>query len=211
MNQIRAYKPVIWRIFTTSASIASLLGLFLSLNGDTPWHWWMWVLACIAASAFLVFIIFEFRGHGSVKVYSKTERQKIRNYMSQWIEHGGRVAIWTRDHSWINDDGMKRLLRRKAESHELIMCLPDQTPFTKELAGLGAEIVAYGKAAGLPTVRFTIANYERDGSAVAIGRPSGQFHVISEYGSKSESGNDVALLLAQDAIRLARQFGNLKS
>ena len=211
MNQIRAYKAVIWRIFTTSASIASVLGLFLSLNGDAPWRWWMWVLLCTATAAFFVTIVFEFRGHEPVKVYSKTERQKIRNYMSQWIEHGGRVAIWTRDHTWIDDDEMKRLLRRKAESRELIMCLPVQTPFTTELAGLGAEIVAYGSAAGLPTVRFTIANFERDGSAVAIGRPSGEFHVISEYGSKSDNGSDVALLLAQDAIRLARQFGSLKS
>jgi hypothetical protein len=77
--------------------------------------------------------------------------------MHDWIEHGGRVAIWTRDMSWAHNDDTRGLLREKAARGELILCLPEQNALATELGAAGAEICAYGaNRLESPASRFTI-------------------------------------------------------
>ena len=132
------------------------------------------------------------------------DRAGIRDYMFRWIKNGGRVAIWTRDMSWVNDQEMKNMLRGKAEADELIVCLPRETTLSQWLGSAGAEVIAYGSLES-PTSSFTIVNYDRNGSRVAVGRPEGSLHIIQEF-----SVSDAHVFqLANDLVRLVRQQRNV--
>ena len=78
--------------------------------------------------------------------------------MHDWIEHGGRVAIWTRDMSWAQNQETRGLLTEKARRSELILCLPELGALATELSKAGAEVCAYGATRlESPASRFTIA------------------------------------------------------
>jgi len=123
--------------------------------------------------------------------------------MHDWIEHGGRVAIWTRDMSWAQNPETHRLLIAKARRKELILCLPELNELAKELANAGAEVCAYGtRRLESPAARFTIAFFGREGSRVAIGRAEGDTHVIDEFSAASHP----AFHLAGDLIAIVRSL-----
>ena len=123
--------------------------------------------------------------------------------MHDWIEHGGRVAIWTRDMSWAQNPETRRLLAEKARRNELILCLPELNELATELAAAGAEVCAYGAGhLESPASRFTIAFFGRDGSRVAVGRAEGDTHVIDEF----SAGGHPAFHLAEDLITLVRSL-----
>jgi len=121
--------------------------------------------------------------------------------MHDWIQHGGRVAIWTRDMSWAQNAQTRRLLREKAERTELILCLPEPNELARELSAAGAEICAYGaQHLESPASRFTIAFFGRAGSRVAVGHAAGDAHVIDEF----DAGDYPAFYLAEDLVALVR-------
>lgn len=41
-------------------------------------------------------------------------KQQIRDYMFRWIDNGGKVCIFSNDLSWVEDDEMVSMLKRKA-------------------------------------------------------------------------------------------------
>ncbi len=121
--------------------------------------------------------------------------------MHDWIGHGGRVAIWTRDMSWAQNPETRSLLTEKARRNELILCLPELNEIATELGDAGAEVCAYGaRHLELPASRFTIAFFGRDGSCVAVGRTEGEMHVIDEF----SAGSHPAFHLAEDLITFVR-------
>ena len=121
--------------------------------------------------------------------------------MHDWIKHGGRVAIWSRDMSWANSEETKQLLEVKARRHELLLFLPSANPLSQQLAGSGAEVVYYGASRlESPGSRFTITHYGRDGSSLAVGRVRGDTHVIDEF----HSSDHPAYHIAADLVALAR-------
>lgn len=203
MHYLSAYWPTIARVVSTGGSLASVVALLVSLQGNDPWNAAMKFALALSALAFLATVLIEVRTFAKVRVRARGDRAGIRRYMHTWIEHGGRVAIWTRDHSWVDEDGIRRLLRQKAEARELILCLPEMTPFAQELASLGADVVAYGRGLSVPSIRFTIAHFEQPGSAVAVGLPNSASHIIEEYSSTDH----VVFHFAQDLVRLARARG----
>ncbi len=184
------------------AAAASLFGAFYPFMPsfeDIP-GWGVFLI--LAGSAFLLLIIyFEVTERRPLHVYRKSDERGIRRYMHGWIEHGGRVAIWTRDMSWAQNFETKELLVKKAQKGELILCLPETNEFASELQKEGAELCAYGmNDIEHPSSRFTIAYYGRDGSRVAVGRAEGDCHVIDEF----KSGTHPAYYLAEDLIKVAR-------
>jgi len=194
--------PLVQKLIALAASLASLVGLlvmFLPSPRDLPF--WAIALLVFAAFSFVVLVVLEFMTHRGHRVYAASDATGIRKYMHNWIEHGGRVAIWTRDMSWAQNDFTRRLLTQKAARRELILCLPEQNELTRELAAAGAEVCAYGtKYLESPASRFTITFFGRDGSRVAVGRVSGDTHAIDEF-----SANDhPAFHVAEDLIALVR-------
>jgi len=191
------------RLVTLAASVGSLVGLLLKFlpSADTLFGW---NLALLVSAAFflIVLVVLEVLAHRRHRVYATNDVRGIREYMHSWIEHGGRVAIWTRDMSWAQNQNTRRLLIQKAERGELILCLPQRNDLASELAAAGAEVCAYGtELLESPASRFTITFFGRDGARLAVGRAVGDTHSIDEF----NSGDHPAFHVAEDLIGLVRK------
>ena len=190
------------RLSAFGGFIASLVGLLVVfLPSPTELPWWAIGLLIIATILFVFLVIIELRARQSIHVYAGNDANGIRRYMHNWIQHGGRVAIWTRDMSWAENKETRALLREKAERQELILCLPKPTDLATDLANSGAEICVYGaNYLESPASRFTIAFFGRDGSRVAVGHAVGESHVIHEFDPRSHP----AFYVAADLVTLVR-------
>jgi hypothetical protein len=198
----RAWSDLVLRLAALAGSVASFAGLLLAFL-PSPKHlpWWAIVLLVLAPLFLVWFVVLEFLDHRGRRVYAKTDTDGIKKYMHDWIEHGGRVAIWTRDMSWAHNPDTRSLLREKAARGELILCLPERNDLAKELARAGAEVCVYGtNLLETPASRFTIVFFGRDGSRVAVGRAEGDTHVIDEF----NAGAHPAFYLAEDLVALVR-------
>lgn len=197
-----AWGDLVRKLVALVASFASMAGLlvaFLPSLRDLPS--WAVALLVLAVVAFVVLVVLEFTDRRGRRIYSKDDTQGIKRYMHSWIEHGGRVAIWTRDMSWAQNPETHGVLTKKARRGELILCVPEINALARDLFEAGAEVCAYG--AGLleaPASRFTIIFFGRDGSRVAIGRAEGDTHVIDEF----SAGDHPAFHLAADLVTLVR-------
>ena len=183
------------------ASLAGLLFAFIPPVEELPW----WAIALIISATFflVVLVVLEVLDRGGRRVFAKSDAKGIRKYMHDWIEHGGRVAIWTRDMSWADNRETRKVLSDKARRNELILCIPEHNELASELKEAGAEVCAYGaKHLELPASRFTIAFFGRDGARVAVGRAEGDMHVIDEF----SAGDHPAFYLAEDLITLVRSL-----
>lgn len=198
----KSWREFIWKLVALVGSIASLVGLlvvFLPSPRDLPW--WAVALLVSAALFLLALIVLEFLDRRGRRVFAKNDAEGIKRYMHDWIEHGGRVAIWTRDMSWARNADTRALLRAKAEQNELILCLPEPNDLARELAAAGAEVCTYGaNYLESPASRFTIVFFGRDGSRVAVGRADKDSHVIDEF----DATDHPAFHLAEDLVALAR-------
>jgi len=183
-------------------SVASLMALFL-IFAPSPKSlpWWGTLLLVIAALSCIWFLYVEISSNAKRRVFRNSDKEAIKDYMHNWIQHGGRVAIWTRDMSWAEGPDTRSLLRQKAKASELILCLPEENKLSKDLSLAGAEVCAYGKTIlELPASRFTISGFGRDGARVAVGRGEGDNHVIDEFNSRSSP----AFFLAEDLVQIVR-------
>ena len=140
----------------------------------------------------------------TTRQYPFDDKVRIRKYLFDWIKSGGRVAIWTRDMSWVDDEDMKQMLRGKAQARELILCLPKEIDKSDDLKQHGAEVFAYGTLEA-PESRFTIINYGQAGSRVAMGRRRDSLHIIQEFSGADEHP---AFYMARDLVRLVQERNN---
>ncbi len=193
---------LVQKLVALVASLASLVGLlvmFLPSPKNLPW----WAIALLVSATFFfcVLLALELLTHRSRRVYARSDTDGIKRYMHKWIEHGGRVAIWSRDMSWAHNEDTRQLLTKKAARGELILCLPKRNELATELEEAGAEVCAYGaNRLESPASRFTIIFFGRDGARVGVGRPDGDTHVIDEF----DAGDHPAFYLAADLITLVR-------
>lgn len=129
----------------------------------------------------------------------KNERD-INDYMFRWISRGGRVVIFTRDHTWAHEPRIRELLTTKARRDELTICLPVETELARDLARVGAEILAYPELNYTPASRFTIINDGRNDGAVAIGRQIEGVHTIQEFPT-----GDPVFAVTRDLVEILRR------
>ena len=195
------HRQLVIRLLSIVGSTASLVGL-VSVFAPKPSEWQQFPIILIAAALVCtgLLIYLEIKSEAFKRVYDIGDKAKIRDYMYEWLSKGGRVAIWTRDMSWVNDDEMRQLLLKKAKAKELIICLPQGIQLTEELSEEGALICAYNSLENAPGSRFTIVNYGQDGSRVAVGRREGDLHIIEEF----SAGDHPAFYMARDLVRLAQ-------
>lgn len=205
---MKRYRELVQRavaIFASYASLASLLLVFMQDEG--PLQWWVVALLVLSLLAFIALVVLEFASVRHHYVYSVDDREGIRKYMEKWILHGGRVAIWTRDMSWAQHSHTESVLRAKAAKGELMLFVPQENDLAVRLRNAGAEVLAYHGLGGEPKARFTIVNFGRDGSQVAVGRRRNRDHVIDEFAA----GEHPAYFLAEDLVRLAREVAEQRS
>jgi hypothetical protein len=197
---IKKYQAKFLPIVFTAGSFGSMLGVGLPFVPPLPEApWWVIALITLAVLSLLIAVVFQLKSGSNVHIYLAEDKKGIRNYMYKWLKNSGRCAIWTRDMSWGGDQEMVSLLKTKAKTGELIICLPQNVELTNSLQQIGAEIVAYG-ASEAPSTRFTIVEYERAGSRVAVAIRKGNWHVIEEFSAEDHT----AFYMAQDLVRLVR-------
>lgn len=195
------------RLLAIAGSLASLVGVVVGFFPKEPPRWVV-VLLVLAIVCLAVFVILELAAHRRRHVFAKSDAEGIKRYMHAWIQHGGRVAIWSRDLSWAHNAVTRRLLTDKSARGELILSLPEPIPLSNELAAAGAEVCTYGaRRLESPASRFTIAFFGRAGSRVAVGHEAGEVHIIDEF----HAGEHPAFYLAEDLIALARTSPAAKS
>lgn len=188
--------PLIVRLLSITASIAGLAMVPFTIQPIKDWGSSAYVLLAMSLLALIVFVILEIRTERTRKVFKLADKKKIRDYMYSWIKYGGPVVVWTRDHSWVDDDEMRRLLQDKAKNKSLTICVPELTDYCSVLIGHGADVVVHQFA---PAVRFTIANCNKATFSVALARPGSDLHVIEEY----DHDHPVASL-ARDLVEFAK-------
>lgn len=197
----RALLYKIGLILLTYASLfVSLFPLidFKNMGPKTIFFFGAFSIGLVVMLGFLIW--YEVSTSSGKRVYSLSDAQGIKSYMLHWIENGGRVAIWSRDLSWVDGEA-KDLLKLKASKGELILCLPQEIDLSKELEACKAQVYYYGLTYKEGTsARFTIAFYGRDGSKVAVGRTKANKHVVEEFGS----GEHPAFYLAHDLVKFAK-------
>ena len=189
-------------VFLLFASASSVIALFVNFLPDIDeMPWWAIALISLAALLAVILAILEMIERPQRRVFRKEDSAGILKYMHHWIKHGGRVAIWSRDMSWADNDETKKLLENKAREHELILLLPTANPRSQQLADFGAEVIYYGTTRfESPGSRFTLTQFGRDGGSVAIGRARGDTHVIDEF----HASDHPAYHIAVDLVALAR-------
>lgn len=165
--------------------------------------WWTAIPSVLVLVLMLFSMLAVIKSETATKLYKVSDKSGIRDYLYKWIKNGGRVVIWTRDMSWANDEEIDQLLIQKAQENELIICLPRKIEKSDALKQHGAEVIEYGTL-DAPATSFTITNYGRGGSRVAVGRPSGKLHVIQEF----SQGEHPAFHMAEDLVRLVREQNN---
>ncbi len=178
-------------------SIASLVSLYLFVwPANTPFTFAEGVACAIASCLIVTFGVIRLREYARLKPKTYHTKKAIRDYMYRWISSGERVAVFSRDMTWVDDDDMRELLRRKARKGELILCLPHAIALSTELGRLGTEIHVYPELDFIPSSRFTIINVGRHDSQVAMGRRIGAVHTIQEVAV----GHDPLFALADDLV-----------
>jgi hypothetical protein len=92
----KAWGELIQKFVALTASFASIAGLlvvFLPSPARLPW----WAVSLLVSAALFLgmLVVLELSDRRGRRVFAKSDSEGIRKYMHDWIEHGGRVAIWT--------------------------------------------------------------------------------------------------------------------
>lgn len=184
---------------------ASFVSLTIALTGSFPAPnyrpWWTTLFLLLFVSC----VALDFRSRPRIRFYKKGDTEGIRRYMHDWVQHGGRAAIWSHDMSWADNPATRAVLAEKARKGELILCLPAHNQLSRDLEGDGAEVHVYGSERfESPASRFTIIFFGTGGAQVAIGRAQNDTHVIEEFAA----GGHPTFHLAEDLIALVRAHFN---
>lgn len=189
------------KVFSHLGSFASLLALgFIGWTKGDKLIWWQ-----ILAFGVLLLITFYalYKEHKSApKIFKgKNKNINIKKYMYNWIKNGERVAIFSRDLTWVDTNSATyNMLVQKSSVDELSICLPEITSMGKELKSKGAEIHEYPGLQLTPQSRFTITHLGKNGSRVAIAFPKGDKHKIYEYDQDHPAfslANDIVEILSK--------------
>ena len=95
----KAWGGLAQRLLALVGSVASVVGLLIAfLPEKLPW--WAIVSLVFGAGCVIVLVVLDVSASRGRRVFAKGDIGNIREYMHEWIDQGGRVAVWTRDMSW---------------------------------------------------------------------------------------------------------------
>lgn len=153
----------------------------------------------------IVLIVFFYMTYDSIHVWVHRAKRYERNdpkiavFLCEQLKKAGRVAIFSRDISWVTSGSeAEKLLLQKAKSKELVLFVQTKTSIAQNLADAGAEVRTYQKFSGYkPKSRFTVLDYEKTGSRVLIGYPSNGEHLIDEFNDSDKAIVDLVETFVQ--------------
>ena len=201
------FSSLLIELLSVLGSVASLVSLALVMRpANIPLTAGEAVGFAIAGGLLILFAVVRLREYFKLKPKACRTPEDIKEYMYRWISKGGRVGIFSRDMSWVDNAKMNELLRQKARGHELILCLPRAIPLSDQLASYGAEVFVYPELDMVPSARFTIINLGRHDAQVAIGRRIKDVHTIQE----ASAGHDPLFAVADDLINVISRLGKMR-
>ena len=166
------------------------------------------VIIGVGCICFLVYS--EIKDNKSNEKVCKTKDEIIETMM-RLIKSDGKVAILSRDLSWVDDD-VKFQMTKKADN--IILCVQKENELTLELESAGVELRCYGHLDFEPVSRFTIIRYNRKDSQVAIAntessvRNDNSFkHIIYQTSSHGNRQDEWINSLSKDLINLCIKAG----
>lgn len=201
-------KKLLLSLLTQVGTFASLLGLLFSLDNKIKNYgtvqWGLSTLA-VATLIFSCYIVINDYNKNKPKIYK--DRRAIRDYMYNWINKDGRVLIFTRDFSWVDDREMEVLLKKKSEIGELIICLPKRIDKIIQFENLGATVIEYPQIDFTPQSRFTITHYDSANARIAVGKKTNTGdHIIEEY----SNGQHPYFHVAIDLVNFIKKYNNVE-
>lgn len=190
------------RILTVVSSIASILGLFISLfcnkKGElSALEWIAIVVFCLSS---LYWFIDWFR-HRPIS-YDEMDKKSRDEYMKRLISTDEHIFVFTKSMSWADSTDIKEILKNKAKQRELTICIPKSIPQAQELKEYGAKVIEYDYLDYTPMARFTIVRYSTDSAKLSVGRTVNDTHTIEEY----RLGEHTCFSLATDLIRILEKL-----
>ena len=110
-------------------------------------------------------------------------KDKVNQYLLNWLNKGSRTVIFTRDLTWANESGsIRKTLEEKARNRELTICLYRKTETTNFLEKLGAEVYVHNLPENQLKSRFTIIDYGTNNPKITVGtRNSNGWFVNERY------------------------------
>lgn len=173
------------------------------------WYDLVCVIALIASVIALLFDIYNFIVNTD-KTFSYDEkgREKIAEYLNKKISNSQKVAIFSRDLTWVvKGSPQYNTLEKKSKNRELILFLEKDTDCSQYFASLGAEVKKYNTRSSRgynPKIRFTILNFELSGKQALIGFKNEQGkHIIRLVNFKE---HPEILDIMDDYISFLRSF-----
>jgi len=196
-----------FQLLSIIGSFSSLIGLvFLLRPSGQVLNLWQIGLFAVGLLLLIIAIILLIQNYLKKRPRSMPIGPKVNEYMYKWIKQGGKVAILTRDMSWVDNDKMKELLRSKAHHSELCLCLPNEIALSQELKQLGAQVHTFSELNYVPESRFTIVNKDRMDAQLAVGRSHEQKHLIEEC----SLGEHPVFSIANDLVNFIIKFDQWK-
>lgn len=145
------------------------------------------------------YMIFDIKHEYLDRKRYESNDPKIAAFLCEQLKKAGRVAIFSRDISWvISGSEAEKLLLQKAKLKELVLFVQTTTSIAQNLANAGAEVRTYQKFSGYkPKSRFTVLDYEKTGSRVLIGYSSNGEHLIDEFNDSDKAIVDLVETFVQ--------------
>ncbi|MGZ0018114.1 hypothetical protein [Nitrosomonas sp. wSCUT-2] len=145
------------------------------------------------------YLIFDIKHEYLDRKRYESNDPKIAVFLCEQLKRAGRVAIFSRDISWVTPGSeAEKLLLQKAKSNELVLFVQTTTSIAQKLANEGAEVRTYQKFSGYkPKSRFTVLDYEKTGSRVLIGYSSNGEHLIDEFNDSNKAIVDLVETFVQ--------------
>lgn len=142
--------------------------------------------------------------------HSKAEIKKV---MRGLVQSEGKVAIMSRDLSWVDQKTEECISMKK---DDVLICVQKETDLTKRLADSGVDVRYYGHTGFEPVSRFTIIRHNKKDLQVAIantenqvrgGKKSAFKHVIYQTLPNGKQEDIWINSLAKDMISLCSLIG----
>lgn len=134
----------------------------------------------------------------SDKSFKNSDRKGISSYLQKALDNSGRVAIFSRDMTWVQGAAKNKILE-KARRHELIVFVACRNALIDEIIEAGGEVRIYSSAVSKnydPLYRFTIYNFEKHGEYALVGISDKKKHII-----KTLESNSISLGALKDFVR----------
>lgn len=190
-------KEKLLEVISFIGSIASVIGLFF-IDAE-------WTITKILLLVLLVILVFISGYILFVKKRTKIckTEDEINAFMKDWIKTKGVVKILSRDLSWVDDNIIDSLTKKKSD---LYLYVEKENDITEKIKSLSPDcnIIFYGDIGFVPNSRYTIihANKPQKQLAIAIKEKRDENKIEHEIYITSECPIDRKLIeIADDLLQ----------